>query len=363
MPDRIQVRYRIDGVLREQPAQAKALQGSLLSRLKLMAGMDIAEKRRPQDGRILIHVGGKELDIRASALPATHGETMVFRILDRERGLKSLEALGFDGRDEERFRRLVKRPHGLLLVTGPTGSGKTTTLYAALQTLNKPNVKILTAEDPVEYHIPGLNQTPIRTPIGLTFARVLRSMLRQAPNIILVGEIRDRETAETAIQAALTGHLVFSTLHTNDAPSAITRLTDMGVPPFLTASALLAAMAQRLVRVVCPDCREAYVPGPVDLRALGLDAERLGGARLHRARGCRACEGTGYRGRLGIFELLEMDETLREMAYRKSPLAKLREQARANGMTTLEEDGVRKVVAGLTTVEEYLRVTRAGAQA
>jgi type IV pilus assembly protein PilB len=281
------------------------------------------------------------------------------RLLDREKNLMSLQGLGFHADDYQWFQRIIKRPNGIFLVTGPTGSGKTTTLYAALSELNRPDVKIITAEDPVEYHLAGINQCQVRGNIGVSFARILRAMLRQAPNIILVGEIRDRETAEIAIQAALTGHLVFSTLHTNDAPSAITRLIDMGVKPFLASSAITAVMAQRLMRVCCKKCKEPYEASDLDMRTLGLDA---GAAppTLHRARGCEACEGTGYRGRIGIFELMQMDPTLREMTFRGESTLKIREYAESSGgMATLTDDGVRKVIAGTTTVEELLRVTAA----
>jgi type IV pilus assembly protein PilB len=324
-----------------------------------MAAMDIAERRKPQDGRIDFRTGGREIDIRTSVLPSNHGETVVMRLLDKERNLLSLEALGFGGEDAERFQRIIRRPNGIFLVTGPTGSGKTTTLYAALRQLNRSDTKIITAEDPVEFNLAGINQCQVKPVIGLSFARILRAMLRQAPNIILVGEIRDRETAEIAVQAALTGHLVFSTLHTNDAPSAITRLVDMGVKPFLVSSAVTAVMAQRLVRVLCKACKEPYEASDLEMRTLGLAA---GSAppRIYRAQGCEACENAGYRGRIGIFELMRMDPTLREMTFRGESTVKLREYARTSGgMTTLTEDGVRKVVAGHTSIDELLRVTAA----
>ncbi|MCC6671527.1 MAG: Flp pilus assembly complex ATPase component TadA [Planctomycetes bacterium] len=355
---RIRVRYRIDGVLREKTSLDKALLGPLTSRIKIMAAMDIAEKRKPQDGRIEFRSAeGRAIDIRTSVLPGNHGETIVMRLLDKERNLLSLEDLGFVGEDHDRFQRILKRPNGIFLVTGPTGSGKTTTLYAALRQLNRPDVKIITAEDPVEFDIAGINQCQVKAGIGLSFARILRAMLRQAPNIILVGEIRDRETAEIAVQAALTGHLVFSTLHTNDAPSAITRLVDIGVKPFLVAAAVQAVMAQRLLRVLCPKCKEPYQASTAELRTLGV-TEAPGGVRLHRAVGCDACEQSGYRGRKGIFELMEMDTTLRDLTFRQEPTLRLAEAARtAGGMHTLFEDGVRKVLGGTTTAEELLRVT------
>lgn len=356
MEKKLRIRYRIDGVCQEVESPPKRLQGSILSRIKIMADIDIAEKRKPQDGRIKITVLGKELDLRVSALPATHGESIVMRILDKQASLVGLEELGFHPTDFKRFKQIIKRPNGIFLVTGPTGSGKTTTLYAAIKELNRPDVKIITAENPVEYNISGVNQSQVHAKIGMTFQRILRAMLRQAPNIILVGEIRDRETAEIATQAALTGHLVFSTLHTNDAPSAITRLIDMGVKPFLVASSIQAVMSQRLVRVLCPACKQPYEPDDSELAALGLKREDVAGTPFYKAVGCSECRNTGYKGRKGVFELLEMDRTLREMAFNKEPLMKLIEQARLGGMTTLLEDGVRKIISGMTTVTEVLTI-------
>jgi type IV pilus assembly protein PilB len=339
----------------------RRMTGAIISRVKLMAGMDIAEKRKPQDGRINIRLEGREIDLRVSALPAYHGESMVMRILDRERGLISLPALGFATEDYQRFQKIIKRPNGLFLVTGPTGSGKTTSLYAALRELNRPDVKIITAEDPVEYNLAGINQCQVRHQIGLDFQRILRAMLRQAPNIILVGEIRDKETAEIAIQASLTGHLVFSTLHTNDAPSALTRLIDMGVKPFLVSTAIMAVMAQRLIRRLCPHCREPYEPTAIELRQLNLTPAALEGRTVHRPVGCDECSKTGYRGRIGCFELFAMDSTLREMCFRGASTVKLREQAKiSGGLVTLMEDGVRKFLSGETTIEEVLTVAVAG---
>jgi type IV pilus assembly protein PilB len=323
-----------------------------------MAHMDIAEKRKPQDGRIQVDLLGRPIDLRVSALPATHGESIVMRILDKEVALVNLQKLGFHEDDYARFGRIIKKPNGIFLVTGPTGSGKTTTLYAALQDLNRPNVKIITAENPIEYHLKGINQCEVRHTIGLDFARILRSMLRQAPNIILVGEIRDMETAEIAIQAALTGHLVFSTLHTNDAPSALTRLIDMGVKPFLVSTAVLAIMAQRLVRVLCASCKAKYDPEPVKLRALGLKPEQVEGQNFYKAVGCKECRHEGYRGRLGLFEMFEMDSRIRDLTFQAASTLELRSQARAScGMLTLREDGVRKILAGTTSVDEVMRVT------
>jgi type IV pilus assembly protein PilB len=355
---KVRVRYRIDGYCQEVEGPPKNLQGPLLSRVKLMARMDIAEKRKPQDGRIVLTVDGREIDLRVSVLPAYHGESIVMRILDKERGLVTLQELGFGGEDNERFQKLIKRPNGLFLVTGPTGSGKTTSLYAALRELNRPDVKILTAEDPVEYYLSGVNQCPVRANIGLTFARILRSMLRQAPNIILVGEIRDKETAEIAIQASLTGHLVFSTLHTNDAPSALTRLVDMGVKPFLVSTAVMAVMAQRLVRKLCPSCRTPYEPTPSEMRSVGLTPTMLQGQTVYRAKGCEECRTTGYRGRIGIFELFEMEARMRELCFKGAGTLKLREQAKlSGGLVSLQEDGIRKVLSGATTIDEILTAT------
>ncbi len=356
---RVRVRYRVDGVLHEVASHTKNLQASLLSRIKIMAALDIAEKRKPQDGRIQMRLQGRDIDIRTSVLPGNHGETIVMRLLDKEQSLMSLESLGFVGQDFERFERLIKRPNGIFLVTGPTGSGKTTTLYAALKELNKSDVKIITAEDPVEYHLPGINQCQVKHQIGLDFSRILRAMLRQAPNIILVGEIRDGETAEIAIQAALTGHLVFSTLHTNDAPSALARLIDMNVKPFLVAASVQAILAQRLIRVLCPSCKEAYEPDESELRAIGVQRSQVEGP-VFRAKGCDNCT-RGYLGRRGIFELMVLDEELREMCFRQEPTMKIRKYAeRSAGMFSLRQDGARKVLEGVSSVEEILRVVSTG---
>ena len=361
---RLRIRYRIDGVLKEIASLEIDLLAPMTSRLKILAGLDIAEKRKPQDGRISFRAsaGGqpRDIDIRTSVLPSSHGETIVMRLLDKEKGLMSLDALGFEGQDRDRFESLIRRPNGIVLVTGPTGSGKTTTLYAALQQLNRSDVKIITAEDPVEFNIRGINQCQVKSRIGLSFARILRAMLRQAPNVILVGEIRDKETAEIAVQAALTGHLVFSTLHTNDSASAITRLCDMGVKPFLVAASVQAVLAQRLVRVVCKQCRQPYEPSDTELRSIGVDPGAAQGTTFYRAEGCAACEHSGYRGRLGIYELLQMDTTLREMTFRGEPMVRLRDYAwHSGGMSTLLQDGVRKVMQGATTIPELLRVVAA----
>lgn len=358
--DRIRIRFRVDGVLHETASHPLHLHGPLISRLKIMAGMDIAEKRKPQDGRINVKVKKKPIDIRVSILPSNWGESMVMRLLDKETALVSLEELGFHESDYNRFKGIIKRPNGIFLVTGPTGSGKTTTLYAALRELNRSDVKVITAEDPVEYHLQGINQVQIRHKIGLDFARILRAMLRQAPNIILVGEIRDKETAEIAIQAALTGHLVFSTLHTNDAPSALTRLIDMGVKPFLVSSSIQAIMAQRLVRRLCPKCREVYVPEQSELAAVGIRPEDAERSTIYRPCGCDECRGTGYTGRMGIFELMELDWTLRDMTFKVQPTMKIRRQALASGMmSSLAGDAARKVLSGITAPREVLRAVQA----
>ena len=356
---RLRIRYRIDGVCFEVDSQPKVNQGPILSRLKIMAGVDIAEKRRPQDGRINLKFEGRDIDIRVSCLPATNGESIVMRLLDKEKGLKELDDLGFDENDLQRFQSVIKRPHGILLVTGPTGSGKTTTLYAALKKLNRSDVKIITAENPVEYLIEGINQCEVKPKIGLTFARILRSMLRQAPNIILVGEIRDHETAETAVQAALTGHLVCSTLHTNDAPSALTRLIDLGVKPFLVSSSVLAVLAQRLVRVLCDNCKEPYTPTLSELKAVGMTPEMIEGRTIFRKGGCPRCKNAAYLGRLGVYELMEMNTEIRALTFNKASTQDIRKAAILSGMTTLQEDGVRKVLAGKTSIEEVLRLTHA----
>jgi len=356
---RLRIRYRIDGICVEQESPPKRLQGAIVSRIKIMAKLDMAEKRRPQDGAIQLKMFGRELDLRVSIVPSTWGESVVIRILDRERGLMPLEKLGLHEDDFKRFKKIIRRPNGIFLVTGPTGSGKTTTLYAVLMELNRSDVKIITAEDPIEYHIPGINQCQVNRKVGMTFARIIRAMLRQAPNIILVGEIRDRETADVAIQAALTGHLVFSTLHTNDAPSALPRLIDLGVKPFLAASGVIGVMAQRLVRVLCPHCKEPYEPSEHELQAIGVSRSEAEEATFYRPVGCPECGYRGYRGRLGIFELMEMNSVLRQMTFEKKTAHELREQARKSGMVTLAEDAVRKAMAGITSLQEVLRVTTA----
>ena len=354
MSNRIRLRYRVDGICFDVEAPPKRLQGPIISRIKIMSCMDMAEKRRTQDGRIKINIAGKELDLRVSALPATHGESMVMRILDRENLKLGLADLGFHADDLRTFNGLIKKPNGIILITGPTGSGKTTTLYSALQALNRSDRKIITAEEPVEYHISGINQCEVRRKVGMTFQRVLRAMLRQAPNIILVGEIRDKETAEIAVQAALTGHLVFSTLHTNDAPSAITRLIDMGVAPFLVASSIQAIVAQRLVRNICNDCKVPTKPDVTRLKAVGLRDEQIQGRTFYAGQGCPTCRNSGYRGRKGLFEVMLMNSRLREMTFNKDTTDNLRAQALRDGMNTLFMDGLRKVLDSVTTLEEVL---------
>ena len=358
--DRIRVRYRIDGVLIERDSPPKRLLAALTSRLKIMARMDIAEKRRPQDGRIKTRTGGKDFDLRVSILPTKFGQAVVLRILDRDNIKVGIRNLGFGEENYRKFQTIIRRPNGIFLVTGPTGSGKTTTLYSALGELNRPDKKIITAEDPVEYYLPGINQVEVKHDIGLDFARIIRAMLRQAPNVILVGEIRDAETAEMAIQASLTGHLVFSTLHTNDAPSSITRLIDMGVEPFLVASSIMAILAQRLVRVPCSKCREEYTPDASETQYFEITAEQYENAKFMRGKGCNHCQHTGYRGRIATFELMSMNSTLREMTFRSEPAQSIRRQARLFGMKTLVEDALSKALVGKTTLMEVYKLDKGG---
>jgi len=360
MADRIRVRYRVDGVCLEKDNIPKNMQAPLTTRLKILSGMDIAEKRLPQDGRIKRTVGGQDIDFRVSALPGYHGESVVLRILRPEAVKIGIQSLGFEQDDYERFLHIIKRPNGIFLVTGPTGSGKTTTLYAALQELNKPDKKIITAEDPVEYNFDGMNQCQVKEEINLTFDRILRAMLRQAPNIILIGEIRDGVVADTAVQAALTGHLVFSTLHTNDASSAITRLIDMGIKPFLVASSIQAIMAQRLVRVICDNCKVIDEnPDPHCLRLLNITPADIKKHPIYRGTGCSQCQNTGFKGRIGIFEMMELNNELRELAFAKAPTSELRKAARASGMRMLMEDGKIKIFRGVTTPGEVARMSQA----
>jgi len=354
--DTLRIRYRIDGILYDQEAPPRRLQAAVTSRIKLMAEMNIAERRLPQDGRIRVTLHSRRVDIRVSTIPTVHGESIVMRLLDRSSVFLPLESLGFSPEMLQRFEKLINRPHGIFLVTGPTGSGKTTTLYAALEKLNSSERKIITVEDPVEYQLKGVNQIPVKPKIGLTFASGLRHIVRQDPDVILVGEIRDLETAEISIQAALTGHLVFSTLHTNDAPSAITRLQDMGVEPYLVSSVLEGVLAQRLIRRICNQCRAPEVASPADIEALGIAAADRD-AKLFRGKGCENCRGTGYRGRSGIYELFPISEDVRSLVLRRASSREIRRTAVNDGMITLRDDGWRKAREGLTTIEEVLRVT------
>ncbi|MFU8847329.1 MAG: GspE/PulE family protein [Opitutales bacterium] len=354
---RFRVRYRIDGVLHEVENPPKRLQPSIVSRIKLMSNVSIAEKRVPQDGRINIKVGAKVIDLRVSTLPTAFGESIVMRILDKEGLNLGLPELGFFSDDQATFERIIALPDGVFLVTGPTGSGKSTTLYSALNYINHPDRKIITVEDPVEYEMTGVNQVQVRREVGMTFAAALRSMLRQAPNIIMVGEIRDKETAEIAINAALTGHMVFSTLHTNDAPSAISRLIDIGIKPFLVAAALRAVLAQRLVRRNCQACRKPTDPDEKLLNSLGIRPDEAADASYMKGEGCPKCNGTGFRGRVGIFEMFNVNEELQQMIYEEASLVALRSKAREMGMRNMREDGVRKVIAGVTTPGEVLHAT------
>ena len=355
MEKEFRVRYRIDGALRKMDSPPKRLQGAILSRIKIMSKMKISEKRIPQDGRIQVKVNGRDLDLRVNSVPTNHGESIVMRILDKSNLSLGLPQLGFLSDDQTTFERLIKLPDGVVLVTGPTGSGKTTTLYACLGQINTPDKKLITVEDPVEYQMSGINQVQVNRDVGLDFSAALRSILRQAPNIVMIGEIRDSETADIAMEAALTGHLVFSTLHTNDAPSAVTRLTDMGVKPFLVASALRAAMAQRLVRAICTNCKEEYIATERDLKMLGAIAKTVPD-HMYVGKGCAKCNG-GYKGRKGIFEIFEVDDTIQRLIFDHAPSSVLRERAREMGMRTLREDGMLKVASGMTSLREVLQAT------
>jgi type IV pilus assembly protein PilB len=359
MKDRVRVRYRIDGECVERDRIPLRMKGPLISRLKIMAGIDIAEKRLPQDGRIKLNIDKTNVDFRVSTLPAYHGESVVLRILRPDSVRIGIQNLGFEEEDYKVFQKIIKRPNGIFLVTGPTGSGKTTTLYGALNELNRPDKKIITAEDPVEYNFVGINQCQIRENIGLSFAKILRSMLRQAPNIILVGEIRDKEVAEVAIQAALTGHLVFSTLHTNDAPGAITRLIDMGVKPFLVASSIQAVLGQRLIRVLCAKCKVPDPePNPMWLKLAGISENDMKGKNICKPKGCDYCAGLGFRGRIGIFEMMVMNNEIRTLAFERAATNKIRKAALAGGMKSLLADGRIKVLNGTTTAEEVVKVAQ-----
>ncbi len=357
-PKELKVRYRIDGILYPRLTPPKRLQSAMVSRLKIMARLDIAEKRLPQDGRIPIKVANKDIDIRVSIIPTTFGERVVLRLLDKSNVLRGMEEIGLLPDHLQTMSHLVREPNGILFVTGPTGSGKTTTLYGALSHINAPDKNIITIEDPVEYQLGGIGQIQVNPKIGLTFASGLRSVLRHDPDVILVGEVRDVETAEIAIQAALTGHLVFSTLHTNDAAGAITRLVDMGIEPFLVASVIRAIVAQRLVRVICPECKGGYVPEAEVLREAGIEVSFSPGQKAYRGKGCPACSMTGYRGRTGIYEILRISEEIRQLIMKKADSATIGRRAIVEGMKTLRDDGARKVMAGVTTLEEVLRVTK-----
>lgn len=358
LENRFRLRFRIDGVLQEAPnPPPKRLQLPVISRIKVMGKMSIAEKRLPQDGRIQVKVEGKEYDLRVSSLPTAYGESIVMRILDKTGLMKGLPELGFLSDDQDEFEQLISLPDGIVLITGPTGSGKTTTLYSCLNYINKPDCKIITVEDPIEYQMSGINQVPVRKSIGMDFAAALKSMLRQAPNIIMIGEIRDLETAEIAINASLTGHMVFSTLHTNDAPSAVTRLVDIGVKPYLVATSLRASVAQRLVRCVCQHCSESYAPSSHELQMIGMTANSLKTTNFKKGKGCPECGFTGSKGRFGIFEVFPINEEVERMIYSGGTSAQLRTLAKQLGMRSMREDGIRKVVAGLTTLEEVLSVT------
>ncbi len=352
---RLVIRFRVDGILREVVQPKRELAALLVSRIKVMAKLDIAEKRIPQDGRISLRVGGREVDIRVSTLPSANGERVVLRLLDKQAGRLTLRHLGMNEQDRDHLEQAVKKPHGIILVTGPTGSGKTTTLYAALTTLNDRTRNILTVEDPIEYHLEGIGQTQVNTKVDMTFARGLRAILRQDPDVVMVGEIRDQETADMAVQASLTGHLVLSTLHTNSAIGAVTRLVDMGVEPFLISSSLLGVLAQRLVRVLCNDCKRAYVADAAECALLGVSPAEA--PTLYHAEGCEQCRGLGYRGRTGIYELVLFDDALRTMVHTRASEQDMLRHARELG-PSIREDGLRKVREGVTTIEEVLRVTR-----
>src|SRR5690349_21593671 len=357
--NRLIVRYRIDGVLHEVESPPRRLSAAVISRVKIMAALDIAERRLPQDGRIKLRIQGKEIDLRVSTVPTMHGESVVMRILDKGGVPLNFESLGFEGEALRKFIEVLDMPHGILLVTGPTGSGKTTTLYTALDRLNKPDVKIVTVEDPVEYQMPGINQIQVKPQIDLTFANALRSIVRQDPDVIMIGEIRDLETAQIAVQSALTGHLVLSTVHTNDAPSTVNRLLDMGVEDYLLTSTVIGIQAQRLVRTLCPECNKPYTALPELVAELGLSKFAGGGdITLYHAKGCKQCANTGYVGRISIIEMMPMTDGMRTLVMRHANANELRAQAIKDGMVTMYEDGMRKALRGVTTFEEVLRVTR-----
>jgi type IV pilus assembly protein PilB len=360
--DRVRIRYRIDGRLVERDSPPRRLMAAILSRIKILARLDIAERRRPQDGRIKVTVGEKELDLRVSVIPTSHGQSVVMRLLDKDNIKVGLRQLGFGDQTFTGIMNLIRRPNGIVLVTGPTGSGKTTTLYACLNFLNRPDRKIITAEDPVEYYLPGINQVEVRHSIGLDFARIIRAMLRQAPNIILVGEMRDSETASMGIQASLTGHLVFSTLHTNDAPTAVTRMVDMGVPGYLVASSVIAVLAQRLVRVICARCKVPYTASEAVLAEAGIAPELAEHSQMSVGKGCNYCQKKGYRGRKGIYELMNVTSALRALIFAGAPTQEIRKLAITEGMDTLYRDGLRSVINGITTLDEVYRIAKKSEQ-
>jgi general secretion pathway protein E len=356
--DQFRVRYRIDGVLHDVESPPNRLQAAIVSRIKIMAKLNIAERRLPQDGRIMLRVKGKEIDFRVSSIPTIYGESIVLRILDKSSIVLDIEKLGFPEDTLAGFDELIQRPHGIILVTGPTGSGKTTTLYCALEKINSPEKKIITVEDPVEYQLRGINQIQVKPSIGLNFANSLRSIVRQDPDVILIGEIRDAETAEIAIHSALTGHLVLSTLHTNDAPSAITRLIDMGMEDYLLSSTIIGILAQRLVRIACPYCRKPYSPDPRIIKEMKLNGDNLQSVKITEVKGCESCSNTGYWGRAGIFEFLKVTDDIQSLILGKKDSHAIKEAARKDGMRTLREDGWLKVKQGITTISEVLRVTQ-----
>ena len=356
--NRLKIRYRVDGVLYDMLSPPKHIQSALVSRIKIMAKMNIAEKRLPQDGRIEVKIGDKNIDIRVSTIPIAFGERVVLRLLDKTSILLQVSDLGMPRERLKEFDGLIHSPYGIILVTGPTGSGKTTTLYAALSTINTTDVNIITIEDPIEYQLEGVGQIQVNPKIDLTFANGLRSIVRQDPDVILVGEIRDLETAEIAIQSALTGHLVFSTLHTNDSASAVTRLIDMGIEPFLVTSSVIAILAQRLVRTLCSACKEAYIPDEESLQNIGIASDMIGGKTIYRGAGCSSCLKTGYRGRTGIFEMMFLSDTVKNLILRTSDANAIKRTAVEQGMVTLRQDGAKKVLAGVTTIEEVFRVTQ-----
>lgn len=356
--DSFKIRYRVDGILYDFLTPPKRIQPALVSRIKVMADMNIAEKRLPQDGRLQVRLGDQEIDIRVSSIPITAGERLVLRLLNKSSAILKLQELGLPTDKFDLFHRLIRYSNGIILVTGPTGSGKTTTLYGALSTINKPDINIITIEDPVEYQINGINQIQVNQKIGLTFARGLRSIVRQDPDVILIGEIRDQETAEIAVQSALTGHLVFSTLHTNDSASAITRLVDIGVEPFLISSSVIAVVAQRLVRVLCPHCKEIYTPDEEALKSINASPSQFEGKVIYRRKGCAECLNTGYSGRVGIFEIMVLDENIKKMILTTHDSGQIESTAIRQGMTTLRDDGIRKILEGVTSIAEVLRVTQ-----